>query len=115
MTLFSDRREYKKLLNVAKLPHTWRLMGNMPCNVYYCIDVADKSLKGEWQIQYQMIRGICRGLNSLHGQRINHLDLKPDNILLDAGMNPKITDFGISRCFDEGISRVYTQIICGTP
>jgi serine/threonine protein kinase len=89
-------------------------MGNMPCNLYYFIYVADKSHKDEWQMRYQMIRGICRGLNSLHGQRINHLDLKPDNILLDACMNPKITDFGISRCFDEGVSRVYTEIVRGT-
>jgi serine/threonine protein kinase len=61
-----------------------------------------------------MIRGICHGLNYLHGQRIIHLDLKPENILLDARLEPKITDFGISKCFDEGISRVYTETFRGT-
>uniref|UniRef100_A0ACD5TS25 Uncharacterized protein n=1 Tax=Avena sativa TaxID=4498 RepID=A0ACD5TS25_AVESA len=76
--------------------------------------LKDKSYRDEWQIRYKMIRGICHGLNYLHGQRINHLDLKPENILLDACMEPKITDFGLSRCFDEGISRVYTKNIRGT-
>lgn len=75
----------------------------------------DKSHKDDWQIRYQMIMGICHGLNYLHNQRVNHLDLKPDNIILDACLEPKITDFGISRCFDEGISRVYTKIVRGTP
>jgi serine/threonine protein kinase len=89
-------------------------MRNMPFNFYYFIVVADKSKKDEWKIRYQMIRGICHGLKSLHDQRINHLDLKPDNILLDACMNPKITDFGISKYFDEGISRVFTKNIRGT-
>ncbi|KAF7040713.1 hypothetical protein CFC21_050598 [Triticum aestivum] len=76
--------------------------------------LEDKSHKDEWKIRYQMIRGICNGLNYLHDQRITHLDLKPDNILLDARMDPKITDFGISRCFDEGITRIYTKNVRGT-
>ncbi|KAM3198554.1 hypothetical protein ACQJBY_073604 [Aegilops geniculata] len=29
-------------------------------------------------------------------------------------MEPKIANFGISRCFDEGISRVYTKNVRGT-
>ncbi|KAF7069241.1 hypothetical protein CFC21_074900 [Triticum aestivum] len=77
--------------------------------------LKDKSHKDEWKTQYQMIRGICHGLDYLHNKRITHLDLKPDNIILDACLEPKITDFGLSRCFDEGISRVYTKIIRGTP
>uniref|UniRef100_A0AAT9V5F4 non-specific serine/threonine protein kinase n=1 Tax=Aegilops longissima TaxID=4486 RepID=A0AAT9V5F4_AEGLO len=76
--------------------------------------LKDESHKDEWKIRYQMIRGICRGLNYLHGQRVNHLDLKPANILLDACMEPKIADFGLSRCFDEGISRVHTKVVRGT-
>ncbi|EMS57446.1 Putative cysteine-rich receptor-like protein kinase 39 [Triticum urartu] len=76
--------------------------------------LEDKSHKDEWKIRYQMIRGICNGLNYLHDQRITHLDLKPGNILLDARMDPKITDFGISRCFDEGITRIYTKNVRGT-
>ena len=47
---------------------------------------------------------ICEGLNYLHNglednNHMYHLDLKPDNILLDENMNPKIADFGLSRLF----------------
>ncbi|XP_037418578.1 LEAF RUST 10 DISEASE-RESISTANCE LOCUS RECEPTOR-LIKE PROTEIN KINASE-like 2.8 [Triticum dicoccoides] len=63
----------------------------------------------EWTRQYQMIKGICHGLQYLHKERINHLDLKPENVLLDAHMEPKITDFGLSRWFHEGQSRIFTK------
>ncbi|KAM0856246.1 hypothetical protein ACQ4PT_049242 [Festuca glaucescens] len=43
-----------------------------------------------------------------------HLDLKPSNILLDGNMLPKITDFGLSRLFDESQSRAITKNIGGT-
>ncbi|VAI81532.1 unnamed protein product [Triticum turgidum subsp. durum] len=52
----------------------------------------------EWNTRYKIIRGICEGLHHLHKEKqIYHMDLKPDNILLDNDMVPKITDFGLSR------------------
>lgn len=38
------------------------------------------------------------------------MDLKPSNILLDDSMVPKITDFGLSRCFDENQRQDITKI-----
>ncbi|KAM0921810.1 hypothetical protein ACQ4PT_006721 [Festuca glaucescens] len=76
--------------------------------------LKEKSHGDGWEIRYQMVNGICQGLKYLHTERINHLDLKPQNILLDACMEPRITDFGVSRCFDEGISRVFTKSAPGT-
>ncbi|XP_037444022.1 FT-interacting protein 7-like isoform X2 [Triticum dicoccoides] len=68
----------------------------------------------EWGTCYKIIKGICEGLQYLHENHIVHLDLKPANILLDDNMAPKITDFGLSRCFDENQSRDITKTILGT-
>lgn len=39
---------------------------------------------------------ICKGVRHLHRNRINHCDLKPNNILVDQEGQPKIADFGLS-------------------
>ncbi|KAE8790836.1 Wall-associated receptor kinase 3 [Hordeum vulgare] len=76
--------------------------------------MSDASCGLEWRERYRIIRGICEGLHYLHEKRILHLDLKPANVLLDIGMVPKIADFGLSRCFDEGQTRAITQHLCGS-
>jgi len=53
-------------------------------------------------------------LHYLHEMRIVHLDLKPANILLDDNMVPKITDFGISRCFDREKTWTIATKLVGT-
>jgi len=68
----------------------------------------------EWARCYKIILGICEGIRYLHDNHIVHLDLKPANILLDDNMSPKISDFGLSRCFDENQSRVITETIVGS-
>ena len=52
-----------------------------------------------WSSRLQLIQGIAQGIHYLYGQHIVHRDLKPRNILLDANMNAKITDFGVSKMF----------------
>ncbi|GAU37792.1 hypothetical protein TSUD_158730 [Trifolium subterraneum] len=54
----------------------------------------------DWNTMYQIAIGIARGLEYLHQgciSRILHLDIKPENILLDEDFCPKISDFGLAK------------------
>ena len=52
---------------------------------------------------------ILQGLEAVHGRRILHRDLKPQNVLVDCKTNTcKIADFGLARCFAPPV-RAYTH------
>jgi hypothetical protein len=61
-------------------------------------------------------REIALGLEAAHASGLIHRDIKPGNILIEAGPVPKvkITDFGLARAADDA-SLTQSGVICGTP
>ncbi|KAG6468953.1 G-type lectin S-receptor-like serine/threonine-protein kinase At2g19130 [Zingiber officinale] len=73
----------------------------------------DASRVLRWKRRRMIAVGIARGLAYLHEncrECIMHCDIKPENILLDADMTPKIADFGMAKLLGHEFSRVLTTV-----
>ncbi|MBA0595099.1 hypothetical protein Gorai_011977, partial [Gossypium raimondii] len=73
----------------------------------FCIDKCHRKTRKK------IVLDIAKGLAYIHGdcrQRIAHLDVKPQNILLDDSFNAKISDFGLSKLINRDESQVVTRM-----
>uniref|UniRef100_K3ZF86 Cysteine-rich receptor-like protein kinase 10 n=1 Tax=Setaria italica TaxID=4555 RepID=K3ZF86_SETIT len=78
---------------------------------------SQKSKELDWVKRLKIINGVARGLQYLHEDsqlKIVHRDLKPSNVLLDFDYNPKISDYGLAKLFDQDQSQGITSHIAET-
>ncbi|CAN1220406.1 G-type lectin S-receptor-like serine/threonine-protein kinase At4g03230 [Linum perenne] len=78
----------------------------------------DRCMLLDWEMRFNIIiMGIARGMLYLHHDsrlKIIHRDLKTSNILLDDGMNPRISDFGMARIMGGNETEANTVKVVGT-
>ncbi|KAL5572984.1 hypothetical protein UlMin_022581 [Ulmus minor] len=66
-----------------------------------------------WDLRYRVAIDVAKALAYLHHDcrsRILHLDVKPENILLDDSYRAVVSDFGLSKLMGKDESRVLTTI-----
>lgn len=77
----------------------YEFMRNLSLDCWIFRD-GPKEFKLHWKMRVSIAVGVGRGLHYLHFEcdpPIIHLDIKPQNILLDGKMVPKLADFGIAK------------------
>ncbi|KAI0495626.1 hypothetical protein KFK09_021929 [Dendrobium nobile] len=79
----------------------------------------DKAIFGKnvlllnWRMRFEICLGTARGLAYLHEEssvKIVHRDVKSSNILLDRNINPKISDFGLAKLYDDKKTHISTRV-----
>lgn len=92
----------------------WRVVGNKM--IAFALDSTSEA-QLDWKMRHRIIKGIARGLLYLHEDsrlKIIHRDLKSSNVLLDNELNPRISDFGLARIFQNNQSEAKTKRVVGT-
>ncbi len=69
----------------------------------------------ETRFAAEIAESVAGAVHFAHSRGIVHRDLKPANILLTTDGTPKITDFGLAKPIDGGMSLTQTGWVLGTP
>ncbi|KVI10251.1 hypothetical protein Ccrd_011357 [Cynara cardunculus var. scolymus] len=79
-----------------------------------CIDGEKRLLVYEYLENKSLDQALfARGLSYLHEEsriRIVHRDVKASNVLLDSDLNPKISDFGLAKLYDDKKTHMSTRV-----
>ncbi|HHO49650.1 MAG TPA: serine/threonine protein kinase, partial [Deltaproteobacteria bacterium] len=70
-----------------------------------------------WREAVDIAARLARALQHAHEQGLVHRDVKPNNVLLEDGNRPRLTDFGLALRQDEGEGTRLTRTgqVLGTP
>ncbi|KAI9125592.1 hypothetical protein K1719_003010 [Acacia pycnantha] len=66
-----------------------------------------------WSLRYRVAIDVAKALSYLHHDcrsRVLHLDVKPENILLDENFKAVVSDFGLSKLIGKDESEVMTTV-----
>ncbi|KAL4627286.1 hypothetical protein ACB092_05G156900 [Castanea dentata] len=86
---------------------------NSLARALFVLGPAGGRLKLDWPTRQKICAGIARGLAFIHEEstlKIVHRDIKSTNILLDGDLNPKISDFGLAKLYEEENTHISTRI-----
>ncbi|KAK9267997.1 hypothetical protein L1049_010435 [Liquidambar formosana] len=70
-------------------------------------------VKLDWPTRHKICVGIAKGLAFLHEEsrlKIVHRDIKATNVLLDRDLNPKISNFGLAKLYEDQKTHISTRI-----
>ncbi len=98
-------RECTSLARLAPHPNIVRVLaiddGEPPCLVLELVEGPSllERLEHEgplpWTEAVRIARDLARGLAAIHRQGVVHRDVKPDNVRMSPGGQPKLVDFGL--------------------
>lgn len=77
---------------------------------------ADQVPSSERLITEKIVIPMCKALHAMHSQKIQHLDIKPENVVIDENGEAVLIDFGIAQLYgDNGVLVSSRETHSGSP
>ena len=112
-----------KILRLFRHPHVIKLYEVLetPTDIFLVMEhipsgelfdyIVERGRLSEGEAR-RFVQQLVSAVECCHRNRVVHRDLKPENLLLDAEMNVKVADFGLSNVMRDGH---FLKTSCGSP